>query len=86
MFEIRKDLEDAENQDFMQQSKELGQKLNIIEDGILSADKDLTYLEKLADSLDEKFIAMNAPKKLDKRQTEISEIAQVATHFKERVA
>jgi hypothetical protein len=28
---------------------------------------------------------MNAPKKLDKRQTEISEIAQVATHFKERV-
>lgn len=45
-----------------------------IEDGILSADKDVTYLEKLADSLEEKFIGMNAPKKLDKRQTEISEI------------
>lgn len=51
----------------MQQSKELSQKLNDIEDGILNTDKDLTYLEKLADSLEEKFIAMNAPKKLDKR-------------------
>lgn len=40
---------------------------NRIEDGIISTDRDLVYLEKLADSLEEKFIAMNAPKKLDKR-------------------
>ena len=45
----------------------------------------VTFLEKLCDKLEDHFIGMDAKRKLDKRQAELSEIQSAREQFEKKL-
>lgn len=61
--------------------RDLNEILNQINDDLGIASSGVIFLESLAGSLDDKFIAMNAQSKLERRQLEINELKTVSLAF-----